>query len=1067
MKPEHAPAQAPAGLPSRRAVAAIGVLGLGLWAYTAAAPSLSPRLEVNRSEAEAAAREVLAARGVDPREWTVSSRVTSGFGGAATRLQHRFVWNEAGEERHAALLGEYLDEPRWRVRYARFEGTDAARAEEHVVWVGPDGAPKRQRRRLAEIVPGPDLSEEEARIVALAALGGPGAAANLSEPSGRMALRPARTDWTFSFRDETVGDLADGRAIVRVGVAGDEVIAVRRRVNLPQAWRAADEQRRWRLLLAPVPSIIALGLLVVVGAVLGWTRRAFDFRVALAAGGVALAAALATLANDWPVVMDGLSTARPRPPQIGAALADGLIDAGVAAALLGLLAGVASALAARASAAGRGPAAWTGLALGLGFRGAFALVETTFGGSLPPWSEYGPASAAVPWLAAALAPVRGYFVLAVTGLLVVTSANMLAARWPRRRPAAAAALVLVGALLAPWASPDDVLAWAAAGLLGGVLLLGAWLRVLRYRPALVVLAAAAMTVPDVLDTGWDRAYGGALFGSLLGAAAISFIAWRWFVRLSPYGEQLDVESSRRIVPAGLVAALAGAVRVRVRASRRVRLASKLGFAGALVALALAVTYASSADAFSDFDTRTIAALGGTFYAALLLLFLIPANALPVLAANALLVLVTVAGVTTAYLVHTDLWATEPGWLVLLCAAAGFALFVAFRVIDDRPGAGWLSAAALAGLATVLAGHAYPRVEQVSIDGSNVRDVSLSRTPNLYFISFDSAVPRALLNKFLDVETTGFHDLFDAKFRRFPNLFSNGWATKRSLYTLLALDPEVYRRHRRPPALIDPWTFAGQNPSPLLGILRRNGYETTTLSTDTYLGKRKGPWVDDYAYYLDRTLCNLLDEAIRPWAFWGYCRWFRHEGSPFPAMVERITSVVDAGGGPRFTMAHLWTPGHTATTYRHGDEAAFERYRRGYLRNIEAAADYLDLVVRHVEEDPGAILLVYGDHGMFLSRGVAFEDDPEFFVQDRHGVLGGVFPPDACAPWFDTAAAAGWMTLLDAVHAVLSCLSDGQGALVEPRAYGIDSTGHPTLRRWGRGAWRSRSLYAEFDDFLYE
>ena len=535
MKPESAPAQAPAGLPSPRAVAAIGVLGLVPWVYTAAAPSLSPRIEVNRSEAEAAARQVLAGAGVDPEEWTESSQVASGFGlpGSGNRVRHRFVWNEAGEERYAALLGEYLAGPRWRVRYARFEGDAAARAEEHVVWIGPDGAPKNRQHSLAEATPGAALSAEEARTVALAALGGPGAAANLSGSSGRKALRPARTDWTFTFRDETVGDLAGGRAFARVEVAGDEVVSVSRRVNLPGGWREADGQRRWRLLLASVPSIIALELLVAAGAVLGWTRRAFDVRAALAAGGVALAAALAAVANDWPVFMDGLSTARPWPPQIGAALAAGLMDAGAAAALLGLLAGAAAALATRASAAGRGAAAWTGLALGLGFRGAFALAENTLGGSPPPWSEYGPASAAVPWLAAALAPVRGYLVLAVAGLLVVTSTNTLTAHWPRRLPAAAAALVLVGALLAPWASPDDLLPWAAAGLLGGVLLLGAWLRVLRHRPALVVLAAAAMTVPDVLDTGWDRAYGGALIGSLLGAAAISFIAWLWFARLTP------------------------------------------------------------------------------------------------------------------------------------------------------------------------------------------------------------------------------------------------------------------------------------------------------------------------------------------------------------------------------------------------------------------------------------------------------------------------------------------------------------------------------------------------------
>ena len=523
-------------LPPLPAVTAIGVVGLGLWAYAAATPSLSPRLEVSRSEAEAAAREVLAAQGVDPQEWTESSRVESGFRldrRSRARLQHLFVWNEAGEERYAALLGEYLATPHWRVRYARFEGDDAARVEEHVVHVGPDGAPKQRDHQLAATTPGAALSEEEARALAVDALGGPGAAANLSEPAVNEVRRPARTDWRFAFRDETVGDLAGGAAIVRVGVAGDEVVWTRRLVTRRAGWMSADQQRRVRLLIAAVPSTIALELLLVAGAILGWRRDAFDFRVALTAGGVALGAALAALANDWPVLMNGLSTTRSLPLQIGTSLAGDLIDAGLAAGLLGLLAGHAAVLATGASAAGRARATWTGLALGLGFRGALALAETTLGGSLPPWSTYGPAAAAVPWLAAALAPVQGYLTLALMALLVVTSANTLTAHWTRRRAAVAVALVFAGALLAPRTSPDDLLAWAAAGLLGGVLLLGAWLWVLRHRPALVVLAAAAMTVPDILDSGWDRAYGGALPGSLLGAAVVSLIAWRWFAHLTP------------------------------------------------------------------------------------------------------------------------------------------------------------------------------------------------------------------------------------------------------------------------------------------------------------------------------------------------------------------------------------------------------------------------------------------------------------------------------------------------------------------------------------------------------
>ena len=567
---------------------------------------------------------------------------------------------------------------------------------------------------------------------------------------------------------------------------------------------------------------------------------------------------------------------------------------------------------------------------------------------------------------------------------------------------------------------------------------------------------------------------------------------------------------------GVTASAAG-TRREGRCGARADHRLKLTFAAALVALALAATHVSSSDAFSDFDTTTVAAFGVTVNAALvlLLLFRTAAAALLVLItaaggfftlalavthafsaeaartvaaalgvtanaallsgallllcripANALLALIAAAGVTTAYGVFTDLWATEPAAVLLLGAMSGFALFVAFGVIDDRPRAGaGLSAAALAALAAVVVGHWEPRVDSESVSGdvSNIRDVSLSKTPNLYFISFDSLVPRALLKKYFDVDGTGFHTLFDAKFRRFPNLFANAVSTQNSLYTVLALDPHVHNSQTAVEP--DPGTFSGRSPSPLLGILRENGYETSTLFYNSYLGKRKGPWVDNYVYFQNRTLCSLLDEAIRPWAFWGYCRWFRRGGDHFRPFLERITSV-DAGGEPRFTMAHLYIPGHTGSSYRHGDAAEFERYRAGYLRRIETAAVYLDRIVRHVEEDPGAILLLYSDHGMWLSRGVGFRRDPEFFVQDRYGVLGGVFPPDACAPWFDAAATPGWMTLLDAVHAVLSCLSsDGKGALVEPRTYVIDPGGYPATRP--PSEYRRLVTYADFDDFLYE
>ncbi len=387
----------------------------------------------------------------------------------------------------------------------------------------------------SEDTAGAGLSEAEARTLAREALAALGATADVPEVSAESTRRPARTDWTFTFRDAAVGDLAGGEARVAIEIAGDEVVDTRRYVFLPEEWRRADEQRRTALSIAGIASSILLGLLLVGGAVVAvvrWTRGAFDLRLALVVAGIALVAAVVTAANSWPGLMNTLSTAQPLPLQLGIRLTGFLISAGLIATLLGLLAGYTAVPARTDTGADHTPAVRTGLALGLGVLGVPAAAGSALGGALPPWSGYVPASAVAPWLAAAVEPVQAYLTLALMALLVVTSANTLSANWTRRQTVVALALLLVGAALAPGTSPDDLVAWAILGLLSGALLLGAYLWILRDRPALVVLAAAAMTVPEVLDRGLDQAYGGALVGSLLGAAVVSCIAWRWFAHLT-------------------------------------------------------------------------------------------------------------------------------------------------------------------------------------------------------------------------------------------------------------------------------------------------------------------------------------------------------------------------------------------------------------------------------------------------------------------------------------------------------------------------------------------------------
>ncbi len=458
--------------------------------------------------------------------------------------------------------------------------------------------------------------------------------------------------------------------------------------------------------------------------------------------------------------------------------------------------------------------------------------------------------------------------------------------------------------------------------------------------------------------------------------------------------------------------------------------------------------------------------------------------------NLILSLIVLFGVVTTYIVHTKLHLAENGVVfVLLCMGLGAGLFAAFDVIDERRWGGVaLSAVALLGLVGVYGGvpvlssddpvipdrfaeSDYPVAPDrftesddiVESKTRNIRNISFVDKPNIYFVSFDALSPRALIDKHLDLETTEFHDLFDVEFRRFPNFFANAVATGPSFSVLMSLDENSYLALTQELGVRggdnNPLLLSGQNPSPLASILRNNGYETSFIFANTYFGEQKGHYIDNYIQFSQRSTCALMDSRIRSVSFWGYCRFFSAASDGAEFMTERIIDV-SGNNGTQFAFAYFYLPTHTPQSFRYDDSAAVERYRSSYSNRSKEAAEYLERIVRHLEEnDPNAILFVFGDHGPFLSNGLEFEDDPVFYIQDRYGVLGGVYPPDTCALWFDDMLenSHGYTTILDAVHTILRCLSDGESALVEPAEYEPGG--------WHRGYPGNTSN--SYEEFIYE
>ena len=556
-------------------------------------------------------------------------------------------------------------------------------------------------------------------------------------------------------------------------------------------------------------------------------------------------------------------------------------------------------------------------------------------------------------------------------------------------------------------------------------------------------------------------------------------------------------------------------------------AFKLTFGALVIVAALSATYVDSGGNFSRFELRVILELGMAFSGVLML------GALVILrsktAVNAAMALVTLGSVFTAYIVHTELYFPENrAALIVICGAALFGLFVAFRLIDDLRWGGvalsglaligvvavwpelimqvwpdliagmrtpggvlavgepmfwlaligicggglfalfvlsriidvsrWGGVALLAAASFVGVGIDYPELKAGGGDGwekhTDIRAIKFEETPNVYFIGFDAMVPESILEKYMGIETTEFHGVFAKEARRFRNLFANSVPTTLSFNTLMALDVEILLGYHRQAGGAGPSYFSGHDLSPLVWIMRENDYETTAIFNDAFFGHRQGQYIDNYIINRKEWgICARLDEDIRLWAFWGYCRilgaesWQQGDVVPRGDFLLRELTNIDESK-PQFVIAYLFMPGHTPKIFSYEDRDNREKFIERFTVRSNEAAIYLRQIIEHVRSnDPSAILFVFGDHGAWLSRGIELDENPTFFLQDRFAILGGVYPRDRCGAYFDEAENKGYMTILDAVHAILSCLSRGQSALVEPRHDRFLGSGIPSGREY--------------------
>lgn len=289
-------------------------------------------------------------------------------------------------------------------------------------------------------------------------------------------------------------------------------------------------------------------------------------------------------------------------------------------------------------------------------------------------------------------------------------------------------------------------------------------------------------------------------------------------------------------------------------------------------------------------------------------------------------------------------------------------------------------------------------------------------PNIYLLSYDSLIPETVATRYLDIKEVEYQRLIDEDFNEIPNTLSFQVPTKPSLNSIMRLDQVSQKMN---------WNlFVGREPSILSEIFRNNGYKINTGFSTGFFGE-KGPYIDEYirlglggVYFENTTLCIDIGDSIKTQSRLLFlCPIYKNiqklialnKKNEFYNEVFKILfseqslhalsndwhkqtlSYIKETAQkqqPTLTFFYTYRPiGHTPGGYDHKNFEMRGSYEKYFSEGSRLLAKDLREIIDAIESnDPASIVIVFGDHGAWMSRNTDEKQESEFFYEDRHRIL---------------------------------------------------------------------------------
>jgi hypothetical protein len=509
-----------------------GILGLALWCVASNFRQEAPSLRIGRKDAARLARDALAKQGVNlSAEWEVMASVED-----RVDQDDRFVWQVGGRDIYHQLVGSYLSPPCWNIRFARFQGDIVQRAEEYNVTIVGGGEVGRVRHQLPESAPGLSLQEADARQLVQKAIESlfQLRSDRLQEISAVASKLPNRADWTFTFSDPNY-PLKRGQGRIAISIAGTRIVDGYRYVFVPEDWQRKERAQRNIVDLIRIACWSLLGLFWLAAALVAgvqWSKRNFSVPVFLQSGLLLLLGHLLGLANRWPEIQSGFSTAEPLSHQALVRFGVGIVGALLQSLLFALILGVLAKLKPRETNLASWDAWLRGSSAGLIVAGVTAVFSKLAAPSLSPEiADYSPAGTWLPALTGLFNGMSTFLASVAATLLVFVVLNRFSRGGTLRTKRLVLLWMMFGLALTGINEIESISYWFTSGLFLGVLLCLVHLYAFKTNLSLVPMAVATVIILGAVLQAAYRAFPSALPCGLVEIATVVTLAHLGWARL--------------------------------------------------------------------------------------------------------------------------------------------------------------------------------------------------------------------------------------------------------------------------------------------------------------------------------------------------------------------------------------------------------------------------------------------------------------------------------------------------------------------------------------------------------